>query len=146
MLSERTIEPHTLVFYNNSWYTKAFCYLKSQPRTFALRRIKEAKLLQSDFDPDQEIIDSVNPDNFLDFSKIENVKIFAKNYTLDRLKSSPLHTEQIIREDGIVEIPAVAKEVLFPFLLSQEGNAVLLEPAELKAEFKAELQKMLEQY
>ena len=145
-LSERTIEPHTLVFYNNSWYTKAFCYLKSQPRTFALRRIKQAKLLQRDFDPDQEMIDSVNPDNFLDFSKIANVRLRVKNHTLDRLRSSPLHTEQVIREDGTVDIPAVAKEVLFPFLLSQEGNAVLLEPAELKAEFKGILQNMLEQY
>ena len=39
-VSERIIEVHTLVFYNNSWYTKSFCRLKKQPRTFALRRIK----------------------------------------------------------------------------------------------------------
>ena len=34
-LSERVMEPHTLVFYNNSWYTKGFCHLKQQVRTFA---------------------------------------------------------------------------------------------------------------
>ena len=45
-----------------------------------------------------------------------------------------------------MEIPAIAKEVLFPFILSQEGNVKLLAPAELKAEFKAGLQKMLEDY
>ena len=65
---------------------------------------------------------------------------------LDRLKSSPLHTHQIIHDDGTVEIPAVAKEVLFPFILSQEGNVRLLEPADLKAELKSKLQKMLDQY
>ena len=145
-ISERIIEPHTLVFYSNSWYTKAFCHLKNQPRTFALRRMKEAKLLQMDFEPDREIINSVNPDNFLDFNKIENVKLLAKNHTLDRLRSSPLHSKQIIRKNGVVKIPAVAKELLFPFLLSQEGNAVLLEPEELKNEYKAVLQKMLSDY
>ena len=40
----------------------------------------------------------------------------------------------------------VAKEVLFPFILSQEGNVKLLEPADLKAEFKSMLQKMAADY
>jgi len=145
-LSERIIEPHTLVFFNNSWYTKAFCYLKNQPRTFALRRIKKAELLQSDFTPDKEIIASINPDDFLGFEKIKNVKIQAENYVLDRLKSTPLHTHQVINQDNTVEIPSVAKEVLFPFILSYEGDVKLLEPTELKSELKSKLQKMLAAY
>ena len=120
--------------------------MKNQPRTFALRRIKKAELLKSDFEPDKEIISSVNPDDFLGFEKIKNVKLHADSYALDRLKSAPLHTHQIIHDDGTVEIPAVAKEVLFPFILSQEGNVRLLEPAYLKAELKSKLQKMLDQY
>ena len=145
-LTERIIEPHTMVFFNNSWYTKGFCHLKKQPRTFALRRIKKAELLKGKFEPDKEIISSVNNDDFLGFEKIRNVKLHAVNYALDRLKSSPLHSQQIIHDDGTVEIPAVAREVLFPFILSQEGSVKLVEPAELKNEFKAKLQKMLADY
>lgn len=145
-LTERVIEPHTLVFYSNSWYTKGFCHLKNQPRTFALRRIKSAELLECTFEPDKKIIESVTPDDFLGFEKIKNVKLYAKDYSLDRLKAMPLHSKQIIHDDGTVEIPAVARESLFPFILSQKGNVVLLEPAELKAECKAILQKMLEDY
>ena len=145
-LTERIIEPHTMVFFNNSWYTKGFCHLKKQPRTFALRRIKKAELLKGKFEPDKEIISSVNNDDFLGFEKIRNVKLHAVNYALDRLKSSPLHSQQIIHDDGTVEIPAVAREVLFPFILSQEGSVKLVEPAELKNEFKARLQKMLADY
>ena len=145
-LTERIIEPHTLVFFNNSWYTKGFCCLKNQPRTFALQRIKKAELLQSDFEPSKEIIASVNTDDFLGFEKIKNVKLHAASYALDRLKSLPLHTRQVIHDDGTVEIPAVAKEVLFPFILAQEGNVKLLEPSELKAELKSKLQKMLTDY
>ena len=145
-LSERIIDPHTLVFFNNSWYTKAFCHQKKQPRTFALQRIKAAELSPRTFEPDKEIIDSVTPDDFLGFQKIRNVKLQANGYALDRLHAAPLHSGQIIRTDGTVEIPAVAKEVLFPFILSQGGNVKLLEPAELKAELKESLQKMLADY
>ena len=145
-LSERIIEPHTLVFFNNAWYTKAFCRLKKQPRTFSLRRIKNAELLKGDFEPDKNIIASVNPDDFLGFEKVSNVKLHATSLALERLKSAPLHTCQVIGEDGTVKIPAVAKEVLFPFILSQGGNVKLLEPADLKAEFKSMLQKMAADY
>ncbi len=145
-LSERIIEPHTLVFFNNSWYTKGFCHLKKQPRTFALHRIKSAELLKTDFEPDKDIIESVNPDSFLGFEKVKNVKLKVKGYTLDRLKSSPLHSGQVIHEDGTVDIPAISSEVLFPFILSQEGNAVLPEPSELKQELKNKLKEMLSSY
>ena len=145
-LTERIIEPHTLVFFNNSWYTKAYCCLKNQPRTFALRRIKSAELLPSDFEPNKEIIASINPDDFLGFEKIQDVKLHADSYALDRLRSSPLHSNQKIHSDGTVEIPAVAKEVLFPFILSQEGSVKILEPLELKAELKSKLQKMLDDF
>ena len=66
----------------------------------------------------------------------------GKNFS--GFKSSPLHTHQIIHADGTVEIPAVSKEVLFPFILSQEGNVKLLEPAELRSELKEILKKMLD--
>ena len=74
------------------------------------------------------------------------MKLYADKYALDRLKSSPLHTHQVIGEDGTVEIPAVAKEVLFPFILAQAGKVKLLEPADLQAEFKNMLRTMLDQY
>lgn len=109
-----------------------------------MQRIKSAELLNGTFEPDKEIIASVNPDDFLGFEKVRNVKLHADKYALDRLKASPLHSGQVIHDDGTVEIPAVAKEVLFPFLLSQEGNVRLLEPIALKKEFKAKLQKILD--
>ena len=145
-VTERIIEPHTLVFFNNSWYTKAFCRLKKQPRTFAVRRIRKAELLKGTFEADKRIIRSVNPDDFLGFEKMENVILQADPLALDRLKSAPLHTAQVIHDNGIVEIPAVAKEVLFPFILSQEGNVKLLEPLALQEEFRENLQKILAQY
>jgi hypothetical protein len=65
----------------------------------------------------------------LGFGKIKNVKLHADNYALDRPKASPLHSGQVIRPDGTVLIPAVSKEVLFPFILSQEATSNCLNPA-----------------
>lgn len=144
--TERLIEPHTLVFNNNSWYTKGFCRLKNEPRTFALHRIKTAERLKIPFTPSRAIIDSVNPDDFLGFQKIRGVKLKVTGTALDSLKAAPLHSQQVIYPDGMADIPAVTKEVLFPFVLSQQGQVELLEPAALRNELKATLAKMLEKY
>ena len=145
-LSERIIEPHTLVFFDNSWYSKAFCRTRKESRTFAVQRIKSAELLEFEFQPSSEIIKSVNPDDFLGFKKIRNIVLKAGPLSIEKLKASPLHSSQVIKADGTVQIPEVSKEVLFPFLFSQRGDTVLLKPAQLKQELKQELKFMLKEY
>ena len=140
------MEPHTFVFYENSWYTKGFCRLKKAPRTFALQRIRKAELMPGSFEPDKSIIDSVNTDDFLGFDKVKNVKLKVTDHVRERLAAAPLHSHQIINGDGTVEIPAVAKESLFPFLHSHRGDAILLAPESLRNEFKKELESILKEY
>lgn len=145
--SERVIEPHTLVFYNNSWYTKGFCHRRNEPRTFALRRIRSAVMMPGDdFEPDTEIINSVNPDEFLNFEKICDVKLKVSPAAAFRLTANPLHSRQHIDADGIMTIPAVTREVLFPVLFSLRGQAVLIAPEKLRDELKKELSAMLDDY
>ena len=145
-LTERVFEPHTLVFYNNSWYSKGFCRLKKQPRTFALHRIRSAEPLPEHFTPDEKIIRSVTVDDFLGFEKVRNVKLKITEMLRDVLAVRPLHSRQSFLPDGTVEIPAVSREILFPFLLAQQGLAELLEPAGLRQEFQEMLRTMLAVY
>lgn len=145
-VSERVFEPHTLVFYENAWYSKGHCHMKHAPRTFALQRIKRAELLKKSFTPDKKIIASVNTDDFLGFDKVKNVKLRLNDTARARLQLSPLHSRQKIQSRGIAEIPAVSREKLFPFLLAQQGAAVLMAPPELCKEFKKLLKNMLAQY
>ncbi len=144
--TERIFEPHTLVFYNNSWYSKGFCHLKHEIRTFAIHRIKAAELLKSDFEPDEKIIRSVTVDDFLGFEKIAGVKLKITAHLRDALASHPLHSRQIIHDDNTMEIPQVSKEILFPFLLSQQGQATILEPEYLRTELKSLLLAMAQAY
>lgn len=144
--TERVFEPHTLVFYNNSWYSKGFCHLKHEVRTFAIHRIKTANLLKSDFEPNEKIIRSVTVDDFLGFEKIADVKLKITDSLRDALSSHPLNSRQIIHDDNTVDIPHVSKEILFPFLLSQQGQATILEPEYLRAELKNLLLSMAKNY
>jgi len=145
-ITERCFEPHTLVFYNNSWYSKGICRLKKQPRTFAIHRIKSAELLKNIFEPDEKIIRSVTMDDFLGFEKIKGVKLKITDTLRDQLASHPLHSRQKIHDNNTVDIPTVSKEILFPFILSQEGKAILLQPELLRTELKTKLQIMLADY
>lgn len=145
-VTERVFEPHTLVFYRNSWYSKGFCCLKNAPRTFVLSRIKSAELLRSDFTPDRKIIDSVNMDDFLNFEKISGVRLKVAENAIERIKISPMHSLQQIEDDGTVYVPEVSKEVLFPYLLSLGSSAVLVEPQELRSEFKSLLNEISGNY
>ena len=145
-VTSRYFEPHTLVFYQNSWYSKGFCRLKNAVRTFSLSRIKRAELTTFCFEPDKEIIKSVNTDEFLGFQKIKNIKLKVSDHIREKLQAVPLHSQQKFLKNGIVKIPAVSKEVLIPFLLSSRGEAVILEPTELREEMKAELHRMLSAY
>lgn len=144
-MTERIIEPHTLVFFENSWYTKGWCRTKKAPRTFALQRIKKAELMDGTFSPDKGIIDSVNTDDFLSFQKVKNVRLKISDHVRERLLAAPLHSNQVIK-GNTVKLPAVSRETLFPFLLSQRGEAVLMSPVTLRQEFKAELEKILSEY
>lgn len=145
-VSERIFEPHTLVFYDNSWYSKGFCHLKNGVRTFALQRVRSAYLLEERFEPDRKIIGSVNPDDFLGFARVTGVRLRVSGHVRERLAAAPLHSRQEFHPDGTVTIPAVTREVLFPFLLAQRGGAELLAPEALRREFKAELAAMLKPY
>jgi len=145
-VTERVFEPHTLVFSCNSWYSKGICHLKHAPRTFAVRRMRSAELTDAFFQPDKNIINSVTVDNFLGYAKIKNVRLRVHGPLAEQLAAHPLHTQQVIHEDGTVDVPAVTKEALFPFILSAQGDVELLAPAELRAELKQTIAKMLSAY
>ncbi len=144
----RDFEPHTLVFYENSWYSKGFCRMRQEVRTMALNRITRAEFPKKEkrFKPKRKIISSVNRDDFLAFDKISGVELRINDHMREKLLACPLHSKQKFTRDGRVIIPAVSIPVLFPFLLTSEGEAELLKPEKLRDDFRTMLEDMLEKY
>lgn len=143
---DRIFEPQTLVYYEHSWYSKGYCRLRREPRTFAIQRITSAELLEQKFYTIPEIINSVTPDDFLGFQRITNIKLRISDQIRKRLQAQPLHTKQVFHDDGTVDIPSAVKETLIPFVLSAEGQAEILAPENLRTEIKEKLRAMLTAY
>lgn len=143
--STRIIEPHSFVFFENAWYSKGLCQTKNAIRTFALHRIQSAELLPQYFMTNNKIIKTINTDDFLDYDKIQDIKLEIDPSLKEHLKTTPLHSRQVIRKQTL-EIPQITKNLLFSFLLSQQGKAKLISHPEIQKEFKEKLQQMLNDY
>ena len=134
-LLEREVDPHVLFLYLHEWRIKAFCHLRNAPRTFVINRIRTAHMMPETFTPDRGIIDSVTPDNIVSYAKLHGVRIRLTGDALTFAKANRMHSKQKFKKnrDGssLFLIPEVPAEVVVPWILSQKGEAVPLEPPEL---------------
>ena len=146
-VAERDVDPHVLFLYQHEWRIKAFCHLRNAPRTFVINRIRNARLLAATFKPDREIIDSVTLDTIVSYRKLHGVKIRLTGDAVKFAKANRMHSGQKLRRDGdgwLFCIPEVPGEVVVPWILSQKGEAVPLEPAELVESVRAGAQSVLD--
>lgn len=146
-VSQREVDPHVLVFFDRQWSIKAFCHLRQSFRTFIISRIVKAQMQSTTFTPNRKLIDGVTLDSFLSFHKVENVKIRLSRNARKFAVSNRMHTKQnISSEKGLdtfmLIIPAVSLEVVVPWILSQKGDAVPLEPREVVEAVKTAAQKI----
>ena len=132
---ERDIDPHVLFLYLHEWRIKAYCHLRKEPRTFVINRIKNAWPLKDTFKPDHKIINSVTLDNIVSYKKVHDVKIRLTGDAVKFAKANQMHSGQKIKKnrDGsfLFSIPEVPAEVVVPWILSQKGEAVPIEPSEI---------------
>ena len=134
-VSERDIDPHVLFLYQHEWRIKAVCHMRNAPRTFVINRIRNAWPLKETFKPDHRIIDSVTLDNIVSYQKVRDVKIRLTGDAVKFANANQMHSRQKVRKnrDGsfLFSIPEVPAEVVVPWILSQKGEAVPLEPPEI---------------
>ena len=133
--TERVVDPHVLFLYVREWRIKAYCHLRNGPRTFVISRILEAEMLPGSFAPDMAIIRSVTPDNLVSWRKYTDVKIRLSGEVRKYAVAHRMHTKQRIRRDGrgkwLFIIPEVPEQIVVPWILSQRGEAVPIEPPEI---------------
>ena len=111
----------------------------------SISRIKNAYILKETFTPDKKLIDSVTLNEIVEYAKLKNVKIKLTGDAVMLAKSTNMHTKQIIKDTkdgGLFFIPEIAAEIIVPWLLSQGGDAVPLEPPELIENFRRKVQAL----
>jgi hypothetical protein len=99
-----------------------------------INRIRNATLRKETFMPDRAIIDSVTLDSIVSYEKLHDVKIRLTGDAVKFAKANRMHSRQKIKktaEGWLFHIPEVPGEVIVPWILSQKGEAVPLEPPEI---------------
>lgn len=134
----RELEPHALVFRDSAWFVRGYCMLRDEPRTFAMHRIVEAEVTDNYFDPDINIINSIESGAIFTYDQYQDIEIKCDKKILNYIEEKPVHGEQKITKhrDGsfTLFIPAMAKHEAVQFVLYQIGDAKALKPKEFVVE------------
>lgn len=132
----RPIEPHALVYYNTSWYTKARCLLRGEIRNFAIHRVLSATPQEKYFTPENKIINDLNDDKFLDYDEVKNIKIICDSSIRNYLEASPLHKEQSLKKMNdtqlLLNLPSMPEHEVIKWVLYQSGMAEIVSPLEMR--------------
>nr|WP_285891275.1 WYL domain-containing protein [Paenibacillus pasadenensis] len=144
--SERTLEPHRLMFKENSWYLFAFCREKEGFRFFKLSRIQSASLLNGTFEFRKV------PDHLLEkpFSETKLIPVqlrihrSIKSIIAERLNDYALLETQ--DEYLIVEFPFMPDSYGYKFLLGLGKDCECLAPEHVRQEVCQQIRSMLHLY
>ncbi len=147
---ERIVDPHVLFLDAREWRIKAFCHLRNAARTFVINRITKAVMLPSTFAPDKKIIRSVTLDNIVGWQKYADVRIRLTSEARKFATANRMHSKQSLKKESdgswLFTLPEVPEEVIVPWILSQRGEAIPLQPPEIvdavKKSAKAVLAKL----
>ncbi|MBO5992296.1 MAG: WYL domain-containing protein [Lentisphaeria bacterium] len=88
-------------------------------------------------------------DDIVSYPKVKNVKILLERSARNSAIANKMHSGQIVTEETegkswLFYIPEVPKEVIIPWILSQGGEAIPLEPQEIVDEVKLRTAAILE--
>lgn len=150
-LTHRSIEPHFLVNAQDAWYVIAHCRLADDQRTFRLDRIRDARILDETFTRRPGIEASGpyvpwggrpgGPPAVAQAATVWCAPDLARWMVEE-------HTTRDRFEDGsvLVEIAYASEEWLIKELIKHRGDAVLCEPAHLRAGVAAAAERQLRGY
>ena len=143
----REVDPHVLFLYAREWRIKAYCHYRKAPRTFVISRMLKAEMLPDTFTPDMEIINSVTLDNIVSWRKYADVKIRITGEARKFALANRMHSKQRLKKYGrdawLFTIPEVPEQVIVPWILSQRGEAIPIEPPEIVEAVRASATALL---
>lgn len=144
--SVRCIEPYYLIFCWSSWYVWGWCKKREDCRLFKLNRMEQVKLSERRFEKRQ-----------IPMPDLSNERIFPGGIKVKAL-FEPQCKWRLVEEFGIgcfreqedgrllFQADYTDKENLVTWLLSFRDQAELLEPEEIRAELKADIERMRQKY
>lgn len=143
--NHRTVKPLKIHFKFRAWYLQAFCMYRNELRFFKINRISNLDIKEEEFD-DDFVLQNIDIDSN-DF-KLSKIKLkFSKKVEYRVYDEFDINTIVNIDDDFIIiEVAMPQDNWLIGYLMSFCGNVEIIEPKELKIEFKNALNTMYEKY
>ena len=140
----RKVKPIRLLFKEQDWYLYAFCLLRNDFRYFKLSRVKDLELLAINYKDDFEDIVLKKE---IKYENMVNIKLkFNKNVVFrvyDEFKKAIIEDE---KGNLYVEIKIPNNYKLYNYIFSFGSNIEILEPKEIKNQFKNMINEIAKKY
>lgn len=134
-ISDRNIEPYCLLLKGEYWYVQGYCLLREDFRTFKILRMKNLRVIESNFALREFPVKKTEYINFNDNSfKLVTLRIHED--AIDKIISR-FGEECLIPESStyyIANVHMPLNELAFDFLLSFGDKCECLEPPEMRRE------------
>lgn len=141
----RKIEPIKLLFKSYNWYIYGFCLFRNDYRLFKLSRINHLEVLDKNFERCDETSSIV--DNAFYNQNLVPVKLmFDKSVSYRVFDEFDKSEIEIDDKFLIVNTNLPSNDYLFSYLLSFGPNVELLEPYNLREEFKKVIKEISRKY
>jgi predicted DNA-binding transcriptional regulator YafY len=146
-ITERTIEPHVIVFKQGLWYVFAYCHLRNEFRFFKTGRIEYATLTKETFKK-QDISKMNLPLDFWHNTNQTSDVVLEINKTCLSDVEEWLGIENVSLVSGkhIASVKLPIDNGLVSKIMSFGNGVKVLEPANLKNEIKKCAKKIMENY
>jgi predicted DNA-binding transcriptional regulator YafY len=151
----RVIDPYGMVYWNNKWYTVAFCHLRNEVRSFRVERILQIKRTQlifkrseafstREFFMQNQLPDLVGKDNLV------SLIIGGTSGALDDLCLHWFlghHLKERTSNQAIFLLEEQSIHTYVPYLLLSYGKSIqVIEPQSLKEKLVAVASELIEYY
>lgn len=130
------VDPHIVAYSNYIWYIKGECHTYNDIRVFAIHRIIQCEDTNKFYEPNEELINSVEKNGLFNFPRIENVKVRcnkdSRGYILEQAEANNHLIEELENEELLVTIPSVIEHDLMHWVLGEGGRVEIIEPESLR--------------
>lgn len=143
-ISNRDIEPHTLVFKENIWYIYAYCLWREEFRLFRLSRIQSTRISDAVF-----VRREIDLSAALKIKNVEEIVLrleFDKNLLMDIEEWLGFKGISVSGGKYVIEAKTFSGLPLIKKILSFGDAVKVLEPDSLVTDIKQHLAKMSEKY
>lgn len=140
----RKVKPNRLLFKEQDWYLYAFCLLRNDFRYFKLSRMKDLEVLAINYEDNFE---NAVLKKELKYENIVNIKLkFDKSVAFRVYDEFNEAIEEDEKGNLYVEIKIPNNYKLYNYIFSFGSNVEILEPKEIRNQFKNMINEIAKKY